>query len=90
MTHPLDVCRELHRVLRLGGRLIVALPIPEYRSAPVDDHLDVWGEPELVNLLAHAGFSVEHQHRVGHRAWASVPARWSSSRLPPRTDGVAT
>ena len=75
MPEPLAVLRESRRVLLDGGRLVVSVPLQGYRSEEIDQHLYVWGQRELENLLAVAGFEVEQAFREAYR-WKRVLARF--------------
>jgi len=62
---PFDVLLELRRLLKPTGRLVLMLPIDEWRKqrrrwyGDPDHHLYTWTPLLLSNLLGEAGFSVE-------------------------------
>ena len=82
---PLAELRLLRGVLRPGGRLVLRLPLDDWRSQrdAADDgnhHLFAWTPRLIANLLREAGFRVERSEVVNY-AW---PPRSASlvERLP--------
>jgi SAM-dependent methyltransferase len=88
---PFDEVCALQRILKPGGRLILWLPLDDWRvqRSTVEDrdhHLYTWTPLLLRNLLVEASFEV-HECRVVARAW---PPRASLLvRLSPRAFDAA-
>lgn len=82
---PIDELRELIRILKSSGRLILWLPLDDWRRqrrADPDDvnhHLYTWTPQLIHNLLVEAGFDVQETRVVTH-AWP--PKVMLLSRLP--------
>jgi SAM-dependent methyltransferase len=85
--HPLDELRGMHRILKSGGRLVLWLPLDDWRTqrhadpADINHHLYTWTPLLLSNLLAEAGFEVVETRVVAY-AWPQLHDRLY--RLLPR------
>jgi SAM-dependent methyltransferase len=85
LEHTLDphgeLC-ELRRVLRPDGKLVLWVPCDDWRNESAsrtdrNHHLHTWTPLLLRNLLAEAGFDVEHCRLVTH-AWPPAYERLES------------
>jgi SAM-dependent methyltransferase len=76
VASPFETLKELRRVLRPSGRLVLLLPLDDwrspihrkYRSDDIDMHIYTWTPQGLGNLLKTAGF-VPREVRVLTHAW---------------------
>lgn len=77
---PFATLRDVNRVLRAGGRLVIVLPIDDWHRrvdpADINGHLFTWAPQTIFNLLTEAGF-VDVRPTVSTFAW------------PPRADLLA-
>jgi SAM-dependent methyltransferase len=70
---PLAELRLLYGVLKPGGRVVLRLPLDDWRAQrdPADDgnhHLYAWTPRLIANLLREAGFQVERSEVLTY-AW---------------------
>jgi SAM-dependent methyltransferase len=69
--HPLKELESLYRILRPGGRIVMAVPCEResYSYAPndINFHLYSWSPMAIGNLLTQAGFNVEKSEPYLHK-----------------------
>jgi SAM-dependent methyltransferase len=69
---PFETIRQIHRVLKPGGKLVLVLPFDDWRNAvhrnwrpnDRDNHLFTWSPMNIGNLLTEAGFEVERSEHT--------------------------
>lgn len=65
VPYPIEALRGLRSVLRPGGRLVLIVPMDDWRvqrdftGQDIDHHLHTWTPRLLANTLEEAGFSIE-------------------------------
>jgi SAM-dependent methyltransferase len=78
--HPLEELTGIRRVLKPDGRLVLWLPLDDWRTqrrvdpADINHHLYTWTPLLLSNLLAEAGFEVLETRIVAY-AWPQLHDR---------------
>jgi len=83
---PFDELRQLRRALKHGGRLVLWLPLDDWRSERAlredpNHHLYTWTPLLLCNVLTEAGFDVRECRVVTH-AWPPFTARLAALPRP--------
>lgn len=85
VPYPIEALRELGQRLKIGGKLVIVLPIDDWRAQrdfsgkDIDHHLHTWTPRLLANTLAEAGFSTERAQVITD-AWP--PSVDRVSKLP--------
>jgi SAM-dependent methyltransferase len=74
VPYPIQALRDMHAKLKDGGRLVLVLPVDDWRvqrdftASDIDHHLQTWTPRLIANTLAEAGFRVERVDILTH-AW---------------------
>jgi SAM-dependent methyltransferase len=91
---PFEHLREIHRVLVPGGRLVLHLPVGDWRTErrvnpdDINGHLYSWTSQNIYNLLTEAGF-VDVEPHVVTFAWPPYAHRLARIPALYRVTGTA-
>jgi len=72
VPYPIEALKKLHGLLKDGGRLILVVPIDDWRveqdftGKDIDHHLQTWTPRLMANTLVEAGFKVERIDVLTH------------------------
>jgi SAM-dependent methyltransferase len=87
--NPLEELRQLHRVLRPGGMIVLYVPVDDWRSRhqrrvdpDINHHLYAWTPLLLANLLREAGFA-DPDCRIENRGLPGRATALLLRALPP-------
>ena len=77
LINPVAILRQMRRVLRPGGTLVLVTPFDDFRSSrnrrwqpcDKDHHLFTWSPLNLGNLVVEAGFEIK-ECRICTSAWS--------------------
>lgn len=87
VPYPIQALRGLHSKLKDDGRLILVLPIDDWRvqrdftGSDIDHHLHTWTPRLIANTLAEAGFAMEKVDVITH-AW--FPGTAKAAKILPQ------
>jgi SAM-dependent methyltransferase len=80
VPYPIEALRELRLRLKAGGKLIIVVPIDDWRAqrdysgCDIDHHLHTWTPRLFANTLAEAGFSTDAAYIITD-AWPPAVGR---------------
>ena len=87
VPQPLDQLRGMREKLAIGGKIVMCLPIDDWRSqrefkgVDINNHLYTWSPKLLGNLMTEAGYEVDFS-RVYHHAWPRKRWMMLDKKLP--------
>lgn len=93
VPYPIDALRTLGRLLKAGGKLVLVVPLDDWRpqkdhtGRDIDHHLHTWTPRLLANTLVEAGFQVDRVDVLTYAwppGWAkmmSIFPRWLFDRI---------
>ncbi len=88
VPYPIEALRALRTLLGTGGKLIMVLPIDDWRGqrdhsgSDIDQHLHTWTPRLMANTLAAAGYVPESIQIITHAwfpGWLKVSGRMPSA-----------
>lgn len=74
VPNPLETLKNLHRVVREGGLIVIVIPCEqpgevefEYKEDDINQHLHSWCPQTIGNLIKLAGFKLEQCYTLRHK-----------------------
>lgn len=86
VPYPIEALRSLSRLLKAGGKLVLVVPLDDWRpqkdytGSDIDHHLHTWTPRLLANTLVESGFQVE---RIAIFTYAWPPGWQKMMRILP-------
>lgn len=86
VPNPLEVLKNLYRVVRTGGLIVIVIPCEQpgevefnYKNDDINQHLYSWCPQTIGNLVKLAGFSVEQSYTIRHKWTPDYQTAYTSS-----------